>query len=237
MRLPKIGVTVPRQQSRAFRDYLQRIVEAGGEPVELAPAEPVAAEALSFLDGLLLPGGGDVEPSRYGAAAHPQTSGISPELDGLEIALIRLAREQHLPILAICRGHQVLNVALGGALHQHIDGDGHRAEPGDGFPSRWHEVRIQAGSRLAALLGDGPQLVNSRHHQAVQPEDVAGGLHAVASSPDGFVEAMESLDGAWVVSVQWHPERDEIIERSRPLFGDLLQAAAERMEAGIGTLG
>lgn len=228
MKRPRIGITVPRQQSAAYRDYLQRIVECGGEPVELTPPVPASGPAAPLLAGLLLPGGGDVAPARYGAKAHPETDGIRPELDELELGLVRHARESGIPILAICRGHQLLNVALGGALHQHIDGDGHRARADERYPSRWHEVRIEPGSRLAQLLGAGEQLVNSRHHQAVRPEIMAPELRAVARSRDGFVEAMESRDGAWVVSVQWHPERDEMRLRSRPLFEDLIRAATRR---------
>ena len=150
----------------------------------------------------------------------------------MERTLILGARAAQLPILAICRGHQILNVALGGALHQHIDGDAHRAEAIEGNPSRWHDVHVEAGSRLATFIGEGSHRVNSRHHQAVRPDLIARDLCAVALSPDGFVEAMESRDGAWIVSVQWHPERDEMIDASRPLFEGLIQAAAIRTAVG-----
>jgi putative glutamine amidotransferase len=233
---PKIGVTVRRRQSESFRDYLRRIEEAGGDPIALAPAETIVPEVLASIDGLLLPGGGDVAPSRYGEAPHAETAGIRPELDEMESALIVTARAAGLPILAICRGQQILNVTLGGALHQHIEGDGHRAGAGEGNPSRWHQVHVETGSRLATLIGDGPHTVNSRHHQAVRPDSIAPDLRAVALSPDGFVEAAESRDGAWIVSVQWHPERDEMIDASRPLFEGLIQAAATYSRAGNRTL-
>lgn len=225
MRPPMIGLTVPRQHSSAFKDYLQRIRDCGAEPVEFAPQTELPEGGVESLAGLLLPGGGDVNPIRYGAMAHSETNGIRPELDALEIELVQRARAVGMPVLAICRGHQLLNVALGGALHQHIEGDGHRAETGEHHPSRWHEITIEPGSRLASLLGAGSQRVNSRHHQAVRPETVAPGLRAVARSADGFIEASEGRDGRWLVSVQWHPERVEMRRRSRPLFEDFIRAA------------
>jgi putative glutamine amidotransferase len=208
---------------------VRRVQEAGGEPVELAPG----AADLAGLDALLLTGGGDVDPARYGAERHPETAGIHPELDELELRLVQAARAHELPILAICRGHQLLNVALGGQLHQHIEGDVHRAHDSEGCPSRWHSVRIEPGSRLAELLGAGELEVNSRHHQGVLPETLAPSLRATAFSPDGLVEGMESSDGSWVTSVQWHPERDEVIDRFRPLFADFIRAAARRETAEV----
>jgi len=130
-----------------------------------------------------------------------------------------------MPILAICRGHQLLNVALGGALHQHIDGDNHRTQVGDRQPSRWHDIGVEPACRLSALLGEGTHWVNSRHHQAVLLSTLAPELRPVAMSPDGFVEAMESRDGSWIVAVQWHPEREELREQSQALFEDFIEAA------------
>jgi putative glutamine amidotransferase len=232
VRVPKIGLTVPRQQSSAYREYRQRIDESGGVAIEVTPQSTPSA-VIAALDGLLLPGGGDVDPARYGEAARPETDGIRPDLDALEVELVRLARERRLPVLAICRGHQLLNVAFGGSLHQHIAGDAHRAEEGEGHPSRWHTVRIAPESRLAGLLGPGELRVNSRHHQAVLPERLAPGLRAVAWSPDGLVEGMEPQDGSWLLAVQWHPERAEVIDRCRPLFDAFVDAALERRERGV----
>jgi putative glutamine amidotransferase len=231
LRAPKIAVTVPRQHSAAFREYRLRIEQSGGEPVEVTPdAEPESV--IDSIQGLLLPGGGDVEPARYGAEQHPETDGIRPALDALEVELLRLARDRALPVLAICRGHQLVNVALGGALHQHIDGDGHRAIPCDApsweWESRWHTVRIEPDSRLAALVGGGELRVNSRHHQGVRPELLARGMRAVAFSPDGFIEASEARDGSWLLSVQWHPEREEVIGGCRALFEGFVRAASEQ---------
>jgi putative glutamine amidotransferase len=228
VRVAKIGLTVPRLQSSAYKEYRQRIDESGGIAVEVSPGANPAA-AIDALDGLLIPGGGDVEPARYGEAPHPQTDGVRPELDALEVEWLRLARERAVPVLAICRGHQLVNVAFGGSLHQHIDGDTHRAQSGEGNPSRWHSVRIAPGSRLAGLLGAGELLVNSRHHQAVLPERLAPGLQAVAWSPDGLIEGLEPDDGSWLLAVQWHPERAEMIERCKPLFDGFLEAVREQM--------
>jgi putative glutamine amidotransferase len=228
---PIIAVTVPRCQSTAFKEYGRRIEESGGIVREVAPHH-APTEAIEGLRGLLLPGGADVEPGHYGEIAHMETSGVNVDLDALEIEMLRLARERSLPVLAICRGHQLVNVAFGGRLHQHIDGDAHRSisseAPAWEWQSRWHTVSIDSGSRLAGLLGQTSVGVNSRHHQGVLPRGLAPGMHSVALSPDGFVEASEPDDGSWFLSVQWHPEREEVIDRFRPLFAAFIDAAAAR---------
>jgi putative glutamine amidotransferase len=223
---PLIALTVPRRQSAAYSDYVRRIEEAGGVAREVTPGSDLL-DVVGGVDGLLLPGGGDVDPARYAESAHPETGGVLPDLDALEVDLLRLARKRAVPVLGICRGHQLINVALGGALQQHIDGDSHRAIPNDGphwlWQSRWHSIEIEPKSRLAALFGAGEIEVNSRHHQAVRPALLAPGLRAVAVTPDGFVEASEAEDGSWLVAVQWHPERDEV----KPAFGILFTAFIE----------
>jgi putative glutamine amidotransferase len=159
--------------------------------------------------------------------------------DEFELVLLGQALVYDIPILAICRGHQLLNVAFGGGLLQHIDGDGHVADyRSEGFPSRWHEVTIREGSRLRTALGlpagqaeAARALVNSRHHQAVTPERLAPRLEVVARSPDGLVEGIESLAHHWVVGVQWHPERPEpqqdgFVQASALLFQELVHQAS-----------
>lgn len=208
--------------------YRRRVREAGGRPLTLARGD--SRRLPSRVAGMVLTGGIDVDPAAYGQAPHEKVTRWDRERDDFEMALLRQALARDLPVLAICRGHQLLNVALGGALLQHIQAPllFHRADyKSPGVPSRWHDVRLTAGSRLRAVLGTDETRVNSRHHQAVLPETLAPGLLAAAFSPDGLVEAAESPDHGWVVSVQWHPEREEMAEQSRPLFRAFVAAAAE----------
>ena len=216
---PRIAVTrwedVPGEP---IEQYWDQVREAGGEPIDLAgPPADVGA-----LDGLMLTGGLDVAPARYGETPHPKVK--------------RADAARDLPVLAICRGHQVLNVALGGGLLQHIDGDGNRADyRSEGYPSRWHTVRLASESRLRALLGADELEVNSRHHQAVLASTLAPGLTPVAVSPDGVSEAVESRAHRWVVGVQWHPERREgehpgFAGHARPLFAALVRQARDRLK-------
>lgn len=165
------------------------------------------AALLEPFAGLVLTGGADVDPARYGQEPHPAAYGIDPDLDAFEIALVDAALERDIPILAICRGHQVLNVALGGTLDQHITdrpgllahGDPARG-PGGGVA---HEVTVEAHTRLATALGTTRCSVRSHHHQVVA--ELAPKALATAWSDDGILEGFELPDG-WVVSVQWHPE-------------------------------
>lgn len=159
--------------------------------------------------GLLLTGGVDVSPRLYGEKRGPKTDRPNKERDEHELALLRQALDRDLPVLCICRGHELLNVALGGSLIQHIEGDGHRWQ--DDGSSGWHDVTVNSKSRLAGAYGNGAVLrVNSRHHQGVTEDRLGAGLRSVATSGDGFVEAMESDKHGWVMGVQWHPERPEM---------------------------
>ena len=150
---------------------------------------------------LCLTGGEDLEPSRYGAPADPKTEPADPKRDALELALVATARERDLPVLGICRGFQVINVAYGGSLVQHVDG--HREANGPIVP---HTVIPVEGSKLAGACGAAPYSVNARHHQAVTERSLAPGLVPTAHI-DGFVEAFEDPARRWLVAVQWHPER------------------------------
>ena len=159
--------------------------------------------------GLLLTGGVDVNPSLYGEKRGPKTDRPNKERDEHEQLLLRQALERDIPVLCICRGHELLNVALGGSLAQHIEGDGHRWH--DDGTSGGHEVTVNGDSRLAGIYGNGAVLrVNSRHHQGVTEDRLAAGLRPVAKSSDGYVEAMESGKHRWVMGIQWHPERPEM---------------------------
>lgn len=197
---PLVGITaIPRDEvsdiakmphatlNEAFAALCE---DAGATPVVLTAVEDVEA-LVERLDGLVLSGGGDVEPERYGATRHPETTWLDERRDAFELALVRAARTQGLPLLGVCRGMQVLNVALGGTLVQHLPD---LTEFAHHVPDRWdttaHEVEIDPGSRLGRLLGPGPVEVNSAHHQAI--EAVASGLRAVAWAPDRVIEAIES---------------------------------------------
>jgi gamma-glutamyl-gamma-aminobutyrate hydrolase PuuD len=223
---PRVGITRWEDVlAERFADYCDRVREAGGEPVELA------AGSIDGLDALVLTGGIDVAPERYGQEPHPTVKRTDPARDAFEIDVLNHALARDLPVLAICRGHQLLNVAFRGGLLQHIEDGSHRADfHSPAAPSRWHTVRLEPGSRVRELLGANEIEVNSRHHQAVLPETLAPGLIATAYSPDGLVEGVESAEHRWVLGVQWHPERLEpehagFAERSRPLFEALVAEA------------
>ncbi len=223
---PRIGVTRWEDVlGERIEDYWERVREAGGEPIDL---HGPSAEAVP-LDGLILTGGFDVVPARYGDEPNPKVRFTDAARDGFELALLADALASDLPVLAICRGHQVLNVGLGGRLLQHIEGRAHPADyRSDGYPSRWHSVRLAPGSRVRAAFGADEIEVNSRHHQGVLPDTLAPGLEIAATSPDGIIEGMESASHRWVVGVQWHPEREEgghpqFLPDSRRLFAAFVE--------------
>lgn len=208
--------------------YLDSLQRAGARVLYLQPSPEVdASRELATAAGLVLSGGIDVDPQLYGQRRHPETDYRHPFRDPYELALLDEALRRDMPVLAICRGHQLLNVFMGGKLIQHIPGDTHRAELEPPRRSAWHEVELAAGSRLAAILGQGRILVNSRHHQGVAPEMVASGLRVTALSPDGLVEAMEGEHHRWLVSVQWHPERPEMAGTMAPLFAAFVDACRQ----------
>jgi putative glutamine amidotransferase len=195
--------------------YLLALEAAGAMPVVLPPIGDAAA-VLDRLDGVCLSGGPDLDPAAYGAPGrHPELGPTEPSLDAFELALARAARERGMPVLGVCRGAQALNVACGGTLHQHVPG--HRQSEAATRPT--HDVHVDAGSRVARLLGAGRQAVNSFHHQAV--DRLGAGLRAVAHAPDGTVEAIEGE--GFLVGVQWHAET---LAAHGPLFEALVLAAA-----------
>jgi putative glutamine amidotransferase len=192
-------------------------------------------EALDQIDGLLLTGGEDIDPVRYGGAAGLLGSGeVNPERDALEFALLQAALERDLPVLAVCRGMQVLNVALGGRLL--ADVPGHRVVQEDGrWASAYHRIWVSPGSKLASALGSGGTVrVNSRHHQGLREAQKASSLLACAYSlDDSLVEGLESPHHAWVLGVQFHPERaEELPKQFQRLFGALVEKASHRRGAG-----
>lgn len=203
------------------RLYLDAIQRAGGLPVVVPPWEDDAAVAATIdrCDAMVLLGGGDVDPRSYGQTERARLYGVDASLDRFEIAAIRRAMERDLPVLAVCRGHQILNVALGGTLVQHLDNHAdHRAV--------LHTVGVVAGSRVACSMGTTEPLVMSFHHQAV--DRPAEGLRVVATAPDGTIEAVEHESLGWVVGVQWHPEDTAAEDPANQGLFDALIAAARK---------
>jgi putative glutamine amidotransferase len=176
--------------------YRQAVAAAGAEPVDLVPG----TKDLPAVDGLLLPGGWDVDPSFYGEARDEKVGDTDPELDATELALFRQARERAIPVLGICRGQQVINVAMGGSLVQHLEGHEVRAL---GRRHLAHTIEVDPESELGQAAGEHKIRVNSFHHQAIR--ELAGGLQETARGEDGTVEGVESDDGL-IVAVQCHPE-------------------------------
>ena len=194
---PRIGITTSPKRGTEYYDTYKRAVEAAGaEVVDLPPG----TNAIGDLDGLLLPGGWDVDPARYGEKPDSKVGDIDPELDETELRLFKQAHDHRLPVLGICRGQQVINVALGGSLVQHLEGHEVRAF---GRKHLAHTAEVDPASELGQAVGGRLIQVNSLHHQAVR--SVAPGLHQTATGEDGVVEGLESDDGL-IVAVQCHPE-------------------------------
>lgn len=221
-------------QSRRMADYVESVKRAGGEPVEVVPGAEKPEHILARVDALLLTGGADVDPQLYGETAHPTFESAEAGRDAFEIALSRAAVKSGMPLLAICRGMQVLNVAMGGTLIQdipsQIPGALEHSLPEPRFAIA-HEVWVARGTRLSKLLGDHMEdgetcHVNSRHHQAVKI--AAPGFDVTATSPDGVVEAMEQEGAPFCVAVQWHPENFWRTGEFRALFEGLVEAANAR---------
>jgi len=206
-----------------FADYPRAIAACGGLPVELTRDADVTA-VVSRLDGLVLTGGADVDPANYGQDPDPDLGAVEPDRDHWELNLLAAAEARELPVLCICRGAQLLNVARGGTLRQHVafdEGDGHpRFEASGRAPA--HGVALEAGSLAARLLGERAE-VNSLHHQLI--DDVGAGLRPTGWSPDGSIEVLEAASGR-VLAVQWHPE---LLERPDPTFAWLVDAARRRV--------
>ena len=222
--------TGPALLHTASRFYVDAVERAGGMPVVLPVLDPDAVEhMLPAVHGVLLTGGGDVQPSRYGARPVAETHGVDPTRDAFEIRLIQAAIEADLPLLATCRGMQVLNVAMGGSLIQHVP---HATGQQHDLVDRWregvHRVKIEPDSHLAEALGATEVEVNSIHHQAV---DVAApGTRAVAWAEDDTVEAIEVPGSPHVVAVQWHPELLEDWPEQQGLFRQLVEHAIQRVK-------
>jgi len=243
MKKPIIGITgslglgiyslqqehMPAQQHRLSDSYIQAILRAGGIPVILPSLmEEEAMKAMvDALDGVLLSGGGDVDSRLYGKRATGRLGTVSPLRDTAELAVAKyVIRETNKPLLGICRGVQVMNVAMGGTLHIDLPEDGKLCHSLTMYPRDLtsHEVELAAGSRIQKLSGGDRIRVNSFHHEAV--ETVAEGFKATAwSVPDRVVEAIELPGDRFVVGVQWHPEELTAMEEARGLFRGFVEAA------------
>jgi putative glutamine amidotransferase len=185
--------------------YVRSVADAGGIPVVLAPVPGTAAALVERIDGLMLTGGSDVDAARYGAARHPKTQAPSVERDEFELEILAAALACGLPVLAICRGMQVLNVARGGTLTQHlpdvVHNDSHMSVPGT---YGRHRVRIEPSSQVGGIIGRDDAVVPTHHHQGL--DALGEGLVASAWADDGTIEAVEDPAVAFLVGVQWHPE-------------------------------
>jgi gamma-glutamyl-gamma-aminobutyrate hydrolase PuuD len=203
-------------------EYSRAVLGAGATPVLVPPGVVDAMAVIDRVDALILAGGGDVAPDRYGAEAVPEIEYLDPERDDTEFALFHAAWSRRLPTLAICRGMQVVNLALGGTIVQHIPGDSHR-NAAEHLPIE-HSVRVAGGSRLASIVGEEVEAVASLHHQAV--DLVADALTPVAWAPDEVIEGLEA-SGRWFIAVQWHPETAAAHDAThRALFQALAAQAA-----------
>jgi putative glutamine amidotransferase len=223
---PRVVATLSVQNGsdlrrRSREHYLKALRDAGFDVIAVDAGDAVP----DTFDALCLTGGEDVEPARYGAAADPMTEVIDAARDALELDLLATARERDLPVLGICRGFQVINVAYGGSLIQHVDG--HREA---NAPMAPHIAVAAPGSKLAAACGTAPFSVNARHHQAVATSGLAPGLVPTATI-DGVVEAFEDPSQRWLVAVQWHPERSADPDMSAAgtrIFGAFADAATRQ---------
>jgi putative glutamine amidotransferase len=232
--MPLIGITA----SRKIEDYRQAILHSVGD-VRIIDHTMTVDAALAGLDGLMLTGGDDVTPSRYGEPPHATVVEVEPERDEFEIALIKEARALNLPILAICRGIQVMNVAFGGTLIQDIpsqinSGVEHKlAVPPHSSVAMAHEIWFEKDSLLGQLLGErlgdlDSCEVNSRHHQAVK--QVAAGFKVSATAPDGVIEAIEDPTARFCLGVQWHPENFFRTGEFRALFEGFVEEAKKNIK-------
>lgn len=232
MKPPLIGITTYGRDERGRYtlpgEYVDAVERAGAVPVLIPPAPRHAARYLELVDGVVLAGGGDIDPAHYRGAANETFYGVDTTRDALELELARRIVERRQPTLAICRGLQVLNVALGGTLIEHLPavvGEDvlHRAPPREPVA---HAVAVVPGSRLAAIAGITECAPMSWHHQAIRT--LAPGLEAVAHAPDGTIEAVEMRAHPWLIAVQWHPELTAARDPAQQRLFDALVAATQK---------
>jgi putative glutamine amidotransferase len=235
-----IGITTTRVYNRygfsqlgVTEAYVKSVSRAGATPllIPLGLPETAYSVMLDHLDGILFTGGGDVQPERYGGQEHPLVNEMDPDRDRVEISLLHNSLQNNLPFLGICRGLQVINVALGGSLYEDLLSQYPQAQRHQFFPEKSrsysaHRIEIAAESRLASVLGTRETKVNSLHHQGIR--QLAAGLLASAYAPDGVIEAFELPDYPFGLAVQWHPEWMQDHEPMRALFKAFAEAALQR---------
>jgi len=220
------GLAKASGQVYLWAEYADAIERAGGLPIILPPVCDLALvpALLSRVDGVLIAGGADVDPARYGQEAHPATRPLAARREAFDLAVLREAEKRRLPVLAICLGIQLLNVARGGTLIQDLPDQrgltAHNAGPKQ--PDAFHPVEVRPGTLLASVLGAGTLEVNSSHHQAI--DALGRGLTVSATAPDGLVEAIEDPNLPFYIGVQWHPER---LAADHPTHQRLFDALAE----------
>jgi len=202
-------------------EYVRAVERAGGRALLVPPSEDGVEETLGALDGLVFSGGSDLDPELYGQELHPETKGVLEERDRAELTLLQAALERDMPVLAVCRGSQILNVGLGGDLVQHlpdvVGDERHKHTPG-AFAD--HDVTVEAGTRLGSLLGDQTP-VKSHHHQGIGR--IGEGLRVAAHAEDGTVEAVEDPGRRFALGVLWHPEAGD----DARLFEELVREASQ----------
>ncbi len=229
---PQIRAYIGDDPLHSLADYyVSAVTESGMVPVMLPAGQPTAqaGQLIDLVDGLVLSGGGDVDPAVYGQPRDQATYGDDPAVDEFEIALIEEARAQGKPVLAICRGIQILNVALGGTLIQEVTTEGGVHSPVRGDPvaldDRRHTVRFEPDSLLAGISGSDELSVNTLHHQGL--DRLAKDLIVEGRTSDGLIEAARATGSWWALAVQWHPERLDA-EHHKPLFTAFRQAIEDR---------
>ena len=233
---PMIGITTyGRNEDNDFTIpavYVDSVRRSGGVPILLPPGEPRVTSWLERVDGVILVGGGDIGPDRYGGGHHEAVYMVDPERDDTEFTLTRCILDQEVPTLGICRGAQVLNVVLGGTLFEDLpeaigEDIEHRLPPREPTP---HAIEVVAGSRLAEVVEKLRFSAASWHHQGIR--DVGEGLEVVAHAPDGVVEALELRSHPWLIAVQWHPELTAATDPVQQRLFDALVRESRRLRGG-----
>ncbi|GAB4505343.1 MAG: gamma-glutamyl-gamma-aminobutyrate hydrolase family protein [Anaerolineales bacterium] len=238
---PLIGITTSQSKNAddlpavmMLQAYVYAVLQAGGAPVLLPSmlAEAGWEAVYARLDGLLFSGGADLAPSLFDGQPHPRIYGVDPLRDAVELSLFLAAVREGKPLLGICRGMQLVNVALGGSLYTHLPdqfpGALDHDYPGHLRSVRVHQVSLEPGTRLAEICGESLLQVNSLHHQGLK--EVAGGLRVTAYAPDGLVEAVELPEHPFALAVQWHPEWLTDQQPTRNLFRAFVEAACREQD-------